>query len=169
MSDKNAIVDVQSNSEAVWGIGFTLSKAATSSEVNNFFYVDCSGKLVCLFSYEIRSQSYQTLIFPVFRFLLVSLSVCYIWKKTYQLKNDLAYQQKMEKFFVYEEKQFGRINSCWLRVWTKLNIESKILIYSVVVTWHLLFVKAFFQAKRFINRIPGSGCQTGVHGDRQEP
>ena len=57
------------------------------------------------------SQPYQTFIFPVFRFSLVSLSVCYIWKKTHQQKNDLAYQQKTEKFFVYVEKRFGRIDS----------------------------------------------------------
>ena len=30
-----------------------------------------------------KSQSYQTFIFTVFGFLLVSLSVCYIWKKTH--------------------------------------------------------------------------------------
>ena len=32
-------------------------------------------------------------------------------EKTHQLKNDLAYQQKTEKFFVYKEKKFGRIDS----------------------------------------------------------
>ena len=30
--------------------------------------------------HTIRSQSYQTFIFPVFRFLLLSLRVCNIWK-----------------------------------------------------------------------------------------
>ena len=48
--------------------------------------------------------------FSGFQFSLVSLSVCYILKKTQQLKNDLAYQQKTGKFFVYEEKKFGRID-----------------------------------------------------------
>ena len=34
---------------------------------------------------RIRSQSYQTIIFPVFQFLMGCFSVCYIWKKMHQL------------------------------------------------------------------------------------
>ena len=49
---------------------------------------------ILYFSFWTWSRSYQTLFFFVFRFLLLSLSVCYKWKKCINYKNDLAYQWK---------------------------------------------------------------------------
>ena len=65
----------------------------------------------------IWSRSYQTLIFPVFRFSMLSLRVCSI------SKNVCAVQQpslvtKTEKIFVSKEKKFGRIDS-WKNMYTR--------------------------------------------------
>ena len=49
--------------------------------------------------------------FPIFAGKLIGVFVTLGKKCIMQLKNDLAYQRKTEKFFVYEEKKFGRIDS----------------------------------------------------------
>ena len=61
----------------------------------------------------IRSRSYQTFIFLVFRFLLLSLRVCSIWKICVYCTTAKLRSKKNEKFFVYKAKKFGRIASWW--------------------------------------------------------
>jgi hypothetical protein len=56
-----------------------------------------------------RSQSYQTLILSLYRFLLLSLSVCRIRKYCHSFEIAKLSSKKRKKSLFYEEKKFGRI------------------------------------------------------------
>ena len=71
-------------------------------------------------NFLIWSRSHQIFIFLVFQFMLLSLRVCSIWKKCVYCTTAKLISKKTEKFFVYEEKKFVRIDS-----WIQINNNNK--------------------------------------------
>jgi len=73
--------------------------------------LDFYGFFFCQF----RSRSYQTFFSPFF-FFGVKLGDFTINNFFLYVTKMQAYQQKAEKFFVGEEKKFGRIDSRWMSI-----------------------------------------------------
>ena len=69
---------------------------------------------------ETRSQSYQTFIFPVFRFSLLSLKVCCIWKNVCAVQRP-SLVAKNEKILCLRRKRVWSPNYLYIAEVSRLN------------------------------------------------
>ena len=96
------------------------------SENSVVLWVDKRNRLISFFLLlRFRSQSYQTFIFPVFRILLLSLSVWKRGKNMYLWEMVKLISIKTKKIFVYEEKKFGRIDCTVFFAFSSQSRSSK--------------------------------------------
>ena len=74
---------------------------------------------------ECLSQSYQTFIFPVFRFSLLSLRVCSIWKNACNVQQPSLVAKKRKNYSFTKKKSL--VGSTPKRTFTQNNNQKKIL------------------------------------------